>query len=185
MSYQHSFIMIGAIAIITALLAGLYLAFDINLFGERNGDILSIDESKSRIVMMRYDDVFTKAHENALQWRQDAELSQFSPLGKGNESGEAESWRFVFVSPTRTGKGYAVNINGSSITSEEFAYEATGAPMPENAKTPEEAVREIRLSQERSEATVYGVEAVYNTQDRVWYWGVMTDKGVISVKMEK
>lgn len=177
--------MIGIVIVIIAIFAVAYFAFGINIFGERSGNIQSVSDNTPRILMARYDDAFIKAREYALQWHQDAEISQFSPVGKGNENGEAESWRFVFVSPTRTGKGYAVNINGSSITSEEFAYEAIGAPMPENAKTPEEAVREIRLSQERSEATIYGVEAVYNAYDRVWYWGIMTDKGVISVKMEK
>lgn len=127
-----------------------------------------------------------KAYTRARAWHGDAELSQVTTLESGNAQADARAWRFIFVSPSRAGTGFVIDVRADSVSAgEEVAYAGTGAPMLANGKTKDEAIAEVRALPGYANVRVSGVEATYGENDRVWYWGVITDRGTISIRMAK
>ena len=127
------------------------------------------------------------AYARARSWHSDAELSQVTTLESGaNASGDARAWRFVFVSKSQSGVGFVIDVRPDGMSNgEEVAYSASGAPMPTNAKSKDDAIAEVRTLPGYNAVQVTGVEAIYNKDDHMLYWGVITSKGTISIRMEK
>lgn len=127
-----------------------------------------------------------KAYTRARVWHGDAELSQVTTLESGNAQADARAWRFIFVSSSRAGVGFVIDVRAESMSDgEEVAYTATGAPMPAHGKTKDEAIAEVRTLPGYANVRVSGVEAFYAESDHMWYWGVITDKGTVSIRMAK
>lgn len=122
----------------------------------------------------------------ARTWRGDAELSRLFPRAEANDRGDAKVWRAVFTSSSRSGAGYVVDVvGGVVIAAKETVYNSFGAAMPEDSISSDEAIARVRSLPGRGGAVIEGVEAVYNNDDAMWYWGVMTDKGTVSVRMAR
>lgn len=111
----------------------------------------------------------------AREWKNDAAPSYF-------ELQDANAARFIFVSGEE-GVGFAVEVVSDAVTSaQEISYTGFGAEIPEETITPEEAIKRVQNMAGYESALIEGVEAVYGREGQVWYWGVKTDKGTVSVE---
>lgn len=160
-----------------------YLAWDYTRIGT------SVDLSQAPTVTedakVGFVDAEAKMYEVAKKWQSDSVLSQITSIGAASSEGDTESWQAIFVSPTHEGVGYVVQMNVGGITlEEEVPYVRDGAPFPKDGKTKEQAIAEVRSIAGRENGTIEGIEALYSDVDRVWYWGIKTDGGVVSVRME-
>lgn len=117
--------------------------------------------------------------QKAREWQHDAVLARIvSP--EGDTSGE---WKAIFISPQVQNKGYVVAVQANALSSaEEIDFVGTGAELPENIITADQAVQQVKGMKGFEDAEVFGVEAVYGADEKLWYWGVKTDKGTVSVE---
>lgn len=147
-----------------------------------------VDDTKEEVAVppITSRDARTLADEAAHMWEKDAVISRIQPVQGGTERGEASLWRAVYISATRKGKGYVVEVRKGEVTKrEEVAYTQGGAEFPQNSKNESEAIEEMRKLSGFGDVSIHGVEALYNSEDHAWYWGVVTAKGTVSIRMEK
>lgn len=117
------------------------------------------------------------ARKASVVWQADAVVA-FMEGGKDL----SENWRFIFISELVKGKGLEVKVAGSEVVSKEVDYAGTAEKLPEGIISQDEAVRRVKAMPAYKDAEVLGVEAVYGKGDKVWYWGVKTSIGVVSVE---
>lgn len=123
------------------------------------------------------------AEEAAQEWNQGAVPVQLIPI---NEEGSNVRFRAVYAGVSNTGVALAVIVYiDGNIETEEMVFTGEGATLPVNGKTESEAIAEVRAMPGRENVEILSVEARFDSVNKVWYWGVRTDKGTISVKMEK
>ncbi len=130
------------------------------------------------------DDAYNLALVEARAWHGDAVLSSLS--APTDAAGRSDRWELVFISPSTKGRGYQVVVVENRIVSkEEISYQGAGADFPADLITPEEAVRQVRTIKGYEDAAIQGVEAVYGAGGKIWYWGVRTARGVVSIKARR
>lgn len=174
----------GIIAVIVAALAYIAFAltgmFSFRLLFPRTAEPAPPVAPQAKAVNMR--EVHALALAAARLWRDDAALSSLAAAGS-----RSERWELVFVSASTKGLGYRVVVDDNRVFSqEEISYRGVGAEFPaDDLITPEEAVRQARAIAGYEEATVEGVEAVYGAGGKIWYWGVRTDRGLVSIKARR
>jgi len=128
-------------------------------------------------------DVYALAHETAQRWSNDTVLSYVSSGTVEQSKGHSDTWQFIFISDIHTGKGYRITINAGKVSAtEEIDYQGSGAPLPSTMISQEEAVLRVRKMPGYEHVEVLGVEAVYGPSGKVWYWGVNTSKGGVSIE---
>ena len=108
----------------------------------------------------------------------DAALASLEFEGEGRTM----LWKLNFTS-LKSQKGYRVEIqNGEVVSTEEIGSARGGSVLPSNIISAEEAVRKARAIPGFKDALVISVELQYGPDGHTWYWGVTTDKGVITIK---
>ena len=132
----------------------------------------SDDARESATYKSAYETAVFRAHE----WMNDAVPSYF-------ELKNLDTSRFIFVSEEKNGVGFVVEIFRDDVTeAEEIPYNGLGALIPETTITPDKAIERVKNTPGYENALIQGVEAVYGREGKVWYWGVQTDKGTVSVE---
>ena len=171
--------------IIAAVFALCVLGYGVWQYGPLDEGVYSVPVVSPEGNLGAYDAALVVAQKEAKAWQSSALVASFEPRETTNERGDALTWRFIFTSSAKEDVGYIVEVKDGEVTfKEEATVNALGVPMPSNAKTIDEAIAEVRAMSGRADAHIEGVEALSN-EDGVWYWGVRTGKGTISVKMEK
>lgn len=122
----------------------------------------------------------------ARKWQPDAMLA-FMNSGTVGETGRSGIWKLIFISPKIKNKGLVVEVENYQVVSrQEIPIAASiGADFPADAVYPEEAIQKVRQMAGRADSQILGVEAIYDKRAKTWYWGVKTDRGVVSVDMKK
>jgi hypothetical protein len=130
-------------------------------------------------------EAYNLALEKAKAWRTDAVLAYLAS-GAMVESDRADSWRLIFISPGLKNKGYEIKINDKRIiASQEIDYAGQGEDFPVATRvTQEQAVEKVRAMAGYEQAKILSVDAVYGSGTKTWYWGVKTDKGIVSIEMK-
>lgn len=170
--------------VITTFFALSVLGYAVWQYGPVKEDLYEEPQLSSEVSLSAYDAALLVATKVALLWQSNAVVASFEPLEESNARGDARGWRFVFTSTSKRGTGYVVDVkNGVVVSHQEGAVSNVGTTLPQNAKTIDEAIAEVRAMSGREKAIIEGVEALVT--EGVWYWGVRTDKGTISIRMEK
>ncbi len=128
-------------------------------------------------------DVSAVALAAAKTWSPDALLAYVNSGAVEQLGGRAAQWEFIFVASSKKGKGYRVTITDHTIThQEEISYQGKGAPLPPSMLPEDIAIKRVRAMPGFEHVDILGVEAVHGPSGAVWYWGVKTSKGVVSVE---
>ncbi len=118
----------------------------------------------------------------ARRWRKDAVLS-YSSNSPGADSKTPSM--FIFVSPSFPNTGFVVESDADKvISSREISYSGEGGEFRDNLITQEEAIKRVHSIAGFEDAEIVSVEGVYGPEGKIWYWGVKTNKGTVSVKTE-
>ncbi|OGG61374.1 hypothetical protein A3C87_00095 [Candidatus Kaiserbacteria bacterium RIFCSPHIGHO2_02_FULL_49_34] len=170
--------------VIAAIFALGVLGYAVWQYGPVSEDLYEEPQVLLEASLSAYDAALLVATKAAQSWQSNAVVASFEPLEESNARGDARGWRFVFTSTSKRGTGYVVDVkNGVVVSHQEGAVGSVGTILPQNAKTIDEAIAEVHAMPGRENAIIEGVEALVT--EGVWYWGVRTDKGTISIKMEK
>jgi hypothetical protein len=125
---------------------------------------------------------YREASERAKTWQADAKLSYLVAEGTSR-------WKLIFTSENGAveGRGYLVLLEDAGVVgAEEIAYSGAAAEFPvEDIITADEAVRRVRAMRGYEDARIVGIEAVYGPSEEVWYWGVRTAKGVVTIEAKR
>jgi hypothetical protein len=163
-----------------ALFIFIVIASGLTLSSVRSYQRAAIPASPERVSAA---DVSAIAFASAQIWSSDALLAYMNSGAVEQIGGRAETWEFIFVASSKKGKGYRVTILGHAIThKEEINYQGQGAPLPPSMLPEEEAIKRVRAMPGFEDVDILGVEAVHGPSGTVWYWGVKTSKGVVSVE---
>ncbi|MEK7123517.1 MAG: hypothetical protein AAB851_01330 [Patescibacteria group bacterium] len=128
------------------------------------------------------------AKPDALNWKPDAKLAQINAKGKMSLiSGKNDSWILIFSSPSAENKGYEISVSNRQIVSKkEIVFRRQGADLPENGLIgDEEAIKKLREISGYESATVQSVELIPSADGKAWFYGIKTDKGVITLPAER
>ncbi|OGM93734.1 hypothetical protein A2524_01365 [Candidatus Wolfebacteria bacterium RIFOXYD12_FULL_48_21] len=140
----------------------LYLTGDPNMIDGRNA----------------YDIALLRARE----WQPDVLMDRINS-GDIGDTDKSKAWKVVFVSKDVIGKGFVVEVVDREVTSAmEIPYVGTGADYPVETISQEEAIRRFRQTPWNEQVPILSVEAVYGPAGQVWYWGIKTAKGIVSVQ---
>lgn len=152
------------------------------MFFNTNKDDITLTPIDTRPTPFAAHDVALAA---ARAWRADAYLATLHSTGEVGATGRGNFWRFVFISPdpAMRGRGYEVAVEGQAVrATNEIAYVGSGAVFPSNILSQEDAITRVHSFKGYESASVLGIEAVYGAKEQVWYWGVRTPQGVVSVE---
>ena len=126
---------------------------------------------------------YNKSVDRAQQWHNDAVLAYFESGTTGLTESHADSWSFIFTSPSVKDVGLKVTTDIKGVISaKEIPYVGSGATFPKQALTQEEAISRLHAMDAYRTARISHIEAVYSPAVKTWYWGITTDKGVVSIK---
>lgn len=141
-------------------------------------------KQQEQLQKMSARDAFNVAQEKAHAWHGDAMLASLTS-GSTGELGRSDAWTLVFVSSHAKGKGYMIEIDDRKIASaSEIQFQGAGAEFPSNIISPEQAIERVRAIKGYESVDILAVEAIYGSKGKIWYWGVKTPRGVISVKAD-
>jgi len=140
----------------------------------------------SDINLLSNQDAYHVALEKALAWQPDAKLSSMkSALGETGVSGRSD-WDLLFVSKSIKKKGFQVAIRNRAVkVAEEINFTGQGTELPTNIISSKEAVAKAHDIPGYGKEPVLGVEMVYGPDGSVWYWGVKTARGTITINAKK
>ncbi|GEM_PF-1742679 len=121
----------------------------------------------------------------ARNWQTDAALA-FLESGVAGETGRSDLWRVGFISRAKPGVALVVSVKDYAVVSTgEMPYVGLGADFPADILSEEEAIARVRQLKGYESTPILKVEAVYGPAGKVWYWGVHTAKGVVSIEAQK
>lgn len=122
------------------------------------------------------------ALKKAQEWQSDAELSYISSDNL-SENSRGDNWTLIYVSVSKPGLGYEISVVNRVVVSwKEIEYSGRGAELPEEGISQRQAVQTVKNMDAYKDAEIYGVEAIYGPAGKVWYWGVKTSKGTVSIR---
>lgn len=166
---------IGAIAVLSILVG--FGVLDLPAFLKRKIEVADTKPASRT--------AFDIALAHAKAWQPDALLA-FMNSDAAEQGGVMHAWKIGFVSQSRPDVAYIVHVREGRIEgTTEVAYRGAGAEFPNDITSEEDAIREMRALAGYEDAPVLGVEAVYGPSGKVWYWGIRTPKGVVSVETRK
>jgi hypothetical protein len=121
----------------------------------------------------------------AKDWKPDAVLSNLES-GSVDFGGRSNNWTFIFASGSTKGLGFEIKVENEKIVgAKEIPYVSQGTALPSNLISADEAIQIAKSMPGNDKIEVTGVEAIYSPEGNIWYWGVKTVKGVITVKAVK
>lgn len=123
----------------------------------------------------------------AREWQADAKLARQNSLkDKTDAAGRSDDWELLFVSESAAGRGYSIVIENKEIVSaEEIPYFGEGAELPGDLITADEAIAKVRRIGGYENEPILSVEMIYDQGAKLWFWGVKTARGVVSIKATK
>ncbi len=122
----------------------------------------------------------------AAAWQADAMLATIQSVDTSDTADRADAWQFTFIASGASGKGYVVRVADGRVTEAvEIDYVASGSALPSSFLTADEAVAAVRKLPGYEDVDVLGVEAVYGASNAIWYWGVKTSRGTVSIEATK
>lgn len=143
---------------------------------------IEISQINSNVNTTSSRNAYDIALEKAKQWQSDVALSFIDTVSL-DSNGNPKTWKLTFVSKNMPEKGFLVEVDNGIITnSKEIEYSGTGAELPTNIISQQQAIERVKKMADYEDVEILGVEAVYGQGTEVWYWGVKTDKGVVSVQ---
>ena len=126
---------------------------------------------------------YQSAIDKAKAWHDDALLSYMRSSFTVGDRGRSDDWILIFVSAQAPKRGYKIHVvDYKVIDAQEIAYSGQGGEFPQTILTPEVAVARAHAIAGFGDVTVNGVEAVYGPAKHVWYWGLNTPKGTVTVE---
>lgn len=127
------------------------------------------------------------AKPDALKWRPDAKLAQINAKGKISPAGKSDSWILRFSSESTEGKGYEILIKNRAVASaKEIVFYWKGADLPAAGFLgEEEALKKFRQIGGYENVTVQSIELIPSADGKSWFYGIKTEKGVITLPAEK
>lgn len=127
------------------------------------------------------------AKPDALNWKTDAKLAQISAKGKISPAGKSDSWISRFSSQSVEGKGYEILIQNRLVAAKkEIDFYRAGADLPENGLIgEEEAIKKLREISGYENAAVQSVELIPSVDGKAWFYGIKTEKGVLTLPAAK
>ncbi len=167
-------ILIGAVVSFLALFG--YLPWPSGIFsGEKIAEDVNLITSAEAIEFAKPD---------ALNWKPDVKLAQINAKGKVSlTSGKSDSWILIFSSPSAENKGYEISVSNRQIVSKkEIVFRRLGADLPENGFIgEEEALKRLRQISGYENAVVSSIELIPSADGKAWFYGIKTEKGVITL----
>lgn len=123
----------------------------------------------------------------AQEWQRDAKLFHInSEPGATGVTGRSDDWDLIYVSEQVKGKGFHIVISDRAITTaEEIPITAEGGELPENIISSQEAISRMRQIKGYENEQVRSVELVYGPDGEVWYWGIKTARGTVTINAKK
>lgn len=173
-----------ALIILVVLLTTLfwfgYLPWLSGIFG---GDKI-VEEDKNLITSA---EAIEFAKPDALNWKPDAKLAQINAKGKISPVGKSDSWILRFSSQSVEGKGYEILIqNRLAAAKKEIDFYRAGADLPESGLIgEEEAIKKLREISSYESAAVQSVELIPSVDGKAWFYGIKTEKGIITLPANK
>ena len=175
---------IGLVILITALvIVGVVVSNKNISFTLKQPTVKQEETSK----LLSPKDAYGMALVRAKQWQPDATLANSSSLpGETDKFGHSDDWQFLFTSKNVKKEGYRIVIENRVITkAEKIPYVGTGAELPENLISQEEAIAYVHGLTGYEKEAILGIEIYYNKDAKEWRWGVKTAKGIVSFKASR
>ncbi len=129
-------------------------------------------------------DAYARAYAEARTWQPDAQLVHLvTPVAASvDPQGGSERWEALFVSPSRPHYGYVVALDRDTvIDAHEISYTGAGAPLPSTLIPVADAIISFHAIPGYGQEIPTGVELLYDSIGRRWYWGIHTAKGVTTI----
>jgi len=123
----------------------------------------------------------------ALEWNADAALAFIDSGVKEKSETSSPVWKFTFAPKNNDAReGFVVVVEGEKVIRvEEVEHSGSGVELPDDIISQEEAIARVKKMAGYENEPILGVEAVYGAGNKVWYWGVKTGKGTVSVEAKK
>lgn len=182
-TYNQKAIIIG-ISTVVLISAALII---LTLFGylpQFFGGEKIVEEDKNLITSA---EAIELAKPDALNWKPDAKLAQINAKGKLSPAGKSDSWVSRFSSQSIEGKGYEILIQNRLVAAKkEIDFYRAGADLPESGLIgEEEAIKKLRGISGYESAAVQSVELIPSVDGKAWFYGIKTEKGVITLPAAK
>lgn len=117
----------------------------------------------------------------AKEWQPDVLMDHINS-GAIGDTNQSKTWKVTFVSKNAIGKGLVVEvINRKVASATEIPYVGMGADYPIETISQAEAIRRFRQMPGYANEPILSVDAV-NISGKLWYWGIKTAKGPISIQ---
>lgn len=117
----------------------------------------------------------------AKKWASDALPVFVKSLGAVTLEGKSSQWQLVFVSKSKTQKGYEVIIQADQIVSKkEIDSNAIGAELPNNLKDSSDSIKMLQELPQFSDTTISSITLYYNVDGKIWRYALSTSKGTTS-----
>ena len=170
------------IALLLAIGYGLdFLPIDFLLLSRTAKDRSQQQDMKKMTAHNAFDIALARAKE----WRPDAKLS-FLSTQTSSETGRSDSWRMIFASQQEKNKGFEIIIDKKAIISvQEILYHGSAADFPAHIISADEAIKRVHEIRGYTDAPILGIEAIYGSAEKSWYWGVQTSKGVVTIEAKR
>jgi hypothetical protein len=184
MNEQNKKIVIAGIIIMTVVVFGLVVYWQLGS-GKKNTPVaVPAVKPEQKITAV---DAYVLALAKAKEWDSDAQLSKVNSVaGNTSVQGRADSWELLYTAENKKGLAYRVNITDKSITdSGEVPFYGAGGELPQSLLTSEEAIGRVRQIAGYENELIISVEMIYDAPAKLWFWGVKTGKGVVSIKANK
>ncbi|MEK7212797.1 MAG: hypothetical protein AAB686_03920, partial [Patescibacteria group bacterium] len=72
--------------------------------------------------------------------------------------------------------------NRAVASAQEILYTAAGGDLPDNVISSKEAIAKMRQIPGYENLTVQSVEMIYGPDGSMWYWGIKTDRGTVTIE---
>lgn len=184
MESRKKIIIYASLALLFALLAASAFWFFKDAGAPAPADRATSGQADGRLTSQ---DAFKLAEARAKAWQAEAALSRFSSADNQTSfAGRADDWEFLFVSKKKTGVGYRIMIKDRQVVAaDEIPFIGEGGGAPEKTIGSEEAIAEAKRIFNDDSLKIISVQMIYNGSNQNWYWGVKTEKGLLSIKAVK
>lgn len=182
--HKKIFIIAGAI-FMTVIIFGSVVYWQLNIGQKSDLGIVPVVEKVDKKIFAQ--DAHGLALARAQEWSADARLARMLSISKqADEKGRADSWELIYVSPTKKGLAYRIVITGKSLLeSGETPFIAAGDELPADLVSSEQAIEAVRQIKGYENEPIISMEMVYDAPAKIWFWGVNTGKGVVTIRATK
>lgn len=128
---------------------------------------------------------YNLAKQEAGKWSSDAKLVFVKSLGAITLEGKSSQWQIVFMSKTKTGKGYEIIVQEDQVVSQkEIPSKIIGADLPKNWYDSDGAIKSLQTLPQFLDATVSSIVFSYDTDSKKWMYALSTSRGATAMTVE-